>query len=406
MINYQTNSTYIYDVARILDEFADKQEHKVVPARMSESMNVNVSSIDDAMESFKNSCEKDPDASEFTPIILDDYAQGIKNFFFSLKYKNVICYITGNMSKSMDKTEAELEIVSTDLDIAKEAMRLLFKPIALEEKEKETIDVKFWSWNGKKASAITRELEGSYIDDVIENYNKETADEILSLRDNFFDRNGKLVIFSGDPGTGKTTIIRSFARDWKDKAVLDYIIDPVEFFNGTPSYMIEVIMSGKQNMDPEDWEYDFYSTDELARKSKKKILVLEDCGELIKSEAKTDVGSGLARFLNIVDGMIGQGLDLTVLLTTNEKIENFHSAVTREGRVNTMIDFEQFSVEETQKWLLNREVELTDEIKKSIEKNDGLTLAECYDALNKQENKSVKIKSSTGKKQSFGFAIA
>jgi uncharacterized ferritin-like protein (DUF455 family) len=108
--------------------------------------------------------------------------------------------------------------------------------------------------------------------------------------------------------------------------------------------------------------------------------------------------------MNVVDGMIGQGLDLAVLLTTNEKIENFHEAVVREGRINTMIDFEKFSIDESKIWLEDHGVELSEELIEKIRKQNGFTLAECYDCLYKDENRSVKIEKTTAKKPSFGFS--
>ena len=36
--------------------------------------------------------------------------------------------------------------------------------------------------------------------------------------------------------------------------------------------------------------------------------MLEDTGELLDPDAKTVIGQGLSRFLNVVDGLIGQGL--------------------------------------------------------------------------------------------------
>ena len=38
-----------------------------------------------------------------------------------------------------------------------------------------------------------------------------------------------------------------------------------------------------------------------------RLLVLEDTGELLTPDAKTVIGQGLSRFLNVVDGLIGQG---------------------------------------------------------------------------------------------------
>ena len=50
-----------------------------------------------------------------------------------------------------------------------------------------------------------------------------------------------------------------------------------------------------------------------------RLLVLEDTGELLTPDAKTVIGQGLSRFLNVVDGLIGQGLRVLVLVTTTRR---------------------------------------------------------------------------------------
>jgi hypothetical protein len=55
--------------------------------------------------------------------------------------------------------------------------------------------------------------------------------------------------------------------------------------------------------------------------------------------------------LNLVDGLIGQGLRLGVLITTNEPLSDFHPAVGRPGRCGAVVAFELFSAAEAAEWL-------------------------------------------------------
>ena len=48
-------------------------------------------------------------------------------------------------------------------------------------------------------------------------------------------------------------------------------------------------------------------------------------------DAKERTGQALSRFLNVVDGLIGQGLRLLVLVTSNEELGKLHPAVSRPG---------------------------------------------------------------------------
>lgn len=81
------------------------------------------------------------------------------------------------------------------------------------------------------------------------------------------------------------------------------------------------------------------------------MLVLEDCDELIRAEAKGDVGQSLARLLNLSDGLLGQGLKTLVCITTNEDIARLHPAVTRPGRCLSQIHVGRLSRAEARRWL-------------------------------------------------------
>jgi hypothetical protein len=82
-----------------------------------------------------------------------------------------------------------------------------------------------------------------------------------------------------------------------------------------------------------------------------RVLVLEDTGELLTPDAKAVIGQGLSRFLNVVDGLIGQGLRVLVLVTTNEPIRKLHPAVARPGRCAANIEFASLNPDEASAWL-------------------------------------------------------
>ena len=63
------------------------------------------------------------------------------------------------------------------------------------------------------------------------------------------------------------------------------------------------------------------------------------------------MGQGLSRFLNVVDGLIGQGLRVLVLVTTNEPIRRLHPAVARPGRCAANVEFAALSQHEAAAWL-------------------------------------------------------
>jgi len=67
------------------------------------------------------------------------------------------------------------------------------------------------------------------------------------------------------------------------------------------------------------------------------------------------MGQGLSRFLNVVDGLIGQGLRVLVLVTTNEPIRRLHPAVARPGRSAANVEFQPLTAEEANAWLEGHE---------------------------------------------------
>ena len=62
-----------------------------------------------------------------------------------------------------------------------------------------------------------------------------------------------------------------------------------------------------------------------------RLLMLEDCDELISGEAKASAGQSLSRLLNLTDGLLGQGRNALIAITTNEDLASLHPAVVRPG---------------------------------------------------------------------------
>ncbi|MEZ5234202.1 MAG: hypothetical protein R2749_16065 [Acidimicrobiales bacterium] len=87
------------------------------------------------------------------------------------------------------------------------------------------------------------------------------------------------------------------------------------------------------------------------------LLVLEDCDELLRPDAKQASGQALGRLLNLTDGMVGQGLRVLVCLTTNEELWRLHPAVTRPGRCLGQLEVGRFTRTEAAAWLQAPDVE-------------------------------------------------
>ena len=82
-----------------------------------------------------------------------------------------------------------------------------------------------------------------------------------------------------------------------------------------------------------------------------RLLIAEDCDEYLRADAKLRAGPSLGRLLNLCDGILGHGLQVVVLLTTNEDVGSLHPAITRPGRCLSAVEFSPLSPAEAQVWL-------------------------------------------------------
>ena len=81
------------------------------------------------------------------------------------------------------------------------------------------------------------------------------------------------------------------------------------------------------------------------------MLLLEDCDELIRGGAKQGAGQSLSRLLNLTDGLLGQGRNVLVAITTNEDLGELHPAVTRPGRCLAQIEVGPLPYAQAVRWL-------------------------------------------------------
>ena len=107
-----------------------------------------------------------------------------------------------------------------------------------------------------------------------------------------------------------------------------------------------------------------------------RMLVLEDTGELLSIDAKERAGQGLSRLLNAVDGLLGQGSRVLLLITTNEELGALHPAVTRPGRCASQMEFLPLSPAEAKGWLAAH-----DEERRAAAPKAPKTIAELYALL-------------------------
>ncbi len=79
--------------------------------------------------------------------------------------------------------------------------------------------------------------------------------------------------------------------------------------------------------------------------------MIEDCDELVRGDIRGSSGQALSRLLNLTDGLVGQGRDVLVALTTNDDLAQLHPAIVRPGRCLAQVEVGSLSYDEATAWL-------------------------------------------------------
>lgn len=167
-----------------------------------------------------------------------------------------------------------------------------------------------------------------------------------------------IILFHGDPGTGKTSYIKYLTRLIVDKEIL--FIPPSMAESLSEPSIIPFLMEHKNS-----------------------ILIVEDAERVIADRELNGSSAGVSNILNLTDGILGDCLNIQIIATFNMKREKIDSALLRKGRLIVEHKFQNLSVEDTNK--------LFKFIGKDNVVEKGMCLADIYnidEEFYKTDNKS------------------
>jgi hypothetical protein len=216
--------------------------------------------------------------------------------------------------------------------------KTIFDNLKFEEVDAESFICSFsYFVPGEGRSAYTSTIKSQHFKDISNNYTSNVSGSFNKLIDKIENNSNsaKLIIFNGPPGTGKTHAIKSFCSTLSTKYDIEFSLEPVNLLSNS-SYMVQSLL-----------------TDD----DKGKILILEDVDDVLKQSNKETYGDAISKFLNLLDGIIGQGRNFYVLVSCNTEEAKLSKAVTRPGRCLSYIEFECFNKETAIEWFKNKGID-------------------------------------------------
>jgi ATPase family associated with various cellular activities (AAA) len=248
---------------------------------------------------------------------------------------------TSDVRIAIDGRAVDILVAASSFALARNIGLALKAQFPKVEKRPDVLLVRTWYAGFQGVTSSYSDLILPSWDEIASNYPEPTRtqlNELMALGPPSNDSlEGKLILFHGAPGCGKTFAIRALLRSWCEWCAPELLIDPESAF-GETRYLIQLLRS-TAHQEPGSAER-FW-----------RVLVAEDADKYLGADARATDNPALDRLLNVSDGLIGQGSRLLYLLTTNSELAVLHPALVRPGRNLGVVEFRKFTADEGHRWL-------------------------------------------------------
>lgn len=190
---------------------------------------------------------------------------------------------------------------------------------------------------------------------------------------------GRIAILNGEPGTGKTHLIRSFLS----RIDCLFLIVPSSLIDSLDKPELVPLLTSVRNSH-----------------EKPIILIIED-GDTCLVPRKNDNISTIAALLNLSDGIMGSIIDIKMIISTNAEIKDMDPAILRPGRLSRNIYVGPLPYDQAN--VVYRRLMANDTA--TLEYRRFYTLAEIYDKFNNIDIATT-VSSSKQMREPIGFAKA
>ena len=264
-----------------------------------------------------------------------------------------------------------VEVAAESYETARDTGRTICERIGEAQHDEGKLAITMWrtTSSGKYSTSRTN-IKTQRWADIASNYPEPTRTEIDRLvsmtLDSSMEPPGRLVLWHGQPGTGKTYALRALLEAWSSWCRPELVIDPEAAFSD-PDYLFALMTRDIGNDQP--W----------------RLLVVEDADKFLRADARLRDNPALDRLLNLTDGILGQGRRLLVLLTTNSQLTSLHPAIVRPGRCLAVTEFRRFSHAAASSWLGG-----------GAGSKDAMTLAELFQSRGELERIGELAQGATG----------